>query len=103
MKEKDYEITLSTPIGKRRGMMKLNFDDGKIAGVLSLFENCETVSGFMDSKGDCSLWGSFRTLKNSFYYKATGKINDEGLDLVLYGEKHSYRMTGTAVPLHPEG
>ena len=93
---KSYDVSLHTPIGKRKGEMKVNIEDGKLIGFLTLFRNTEPLSGSIDENGECTLKGKFITLLKPVYFTATGKIHDEDLQLVLKCECGNYKMLGSS-------
>lgn len=97
MKLHEYEVVLNTPLGKRKGTLELEIENGKINGTLILFQNQETVNGEIDKNGHCILHGSFSTLMNKFYYEAEGCIRESGLQLTLCGGKSIFQMEGYAL------
>ncbi len=92
-----YEVVLDTPLGKRKGTLELTIENGKIEGVLVLFQNQEKVNGEIDESGHCTLRGRFSTLMNKFYYEAEGFIRENSLQLTLCGGKSIFQMEGHAL------
>ena len=91
---KIYDILLYTPIGKRKGELKANIENGKMTGFLSLFGNTELIEGNIDESGKCALKGKFVTLIKSVDFSADGVIDLEGVRLAVKGDCGYYEIMG---------
>lgn len=93
---KSYDVLLHTPIGKRKGEMKVKIENGKLIGFLSLFGNTEPIEGSVDENGDCALHGKFITLLKPVDFTAVGTICRDDLQFILKGESGTYKLMGSS-------
>lgn len=89
-----YNILMKTPIGHKKGELKVNVEKGKLTGFLSLFGNTELVEGTVDEKGQCFLKGKFVTLIKSVDFTAEGRIDMDGLRLAVKSAFGYYEIIG---------
>lgn len=101
MEKRTFNITISTPIGKRSGVMAMNIEGGEISGTLSIFGGEFEISGKMLDAENCIIYGMFKTLVNEFYYQATGHIDNDSLTLTMNGGSSTYKLAGTRKEQQP--
>lgn len=89
-----YDIFLNTPLGKKRGELRVNIENGKLIGFLSLFGHTELIEGTVDENGKCLLAGKFITLLNTVSFSADGVINHDILNLKVKSGGSVYEMEG---------
>lgn len=93
---KSYDVLLHTPIGKRKGEMKVKIENGKLIGFLSLFGNTEPIEGSVEDNGDCVLRGRFITLLKPVDFTAVGTIRQDDLHFILKGAYGTYKLMGSS-------
>ncbi|MGN1099643.1 MAG: hypothetical protein ACI4S9_04815 [Christensenellales bacterium] len=96
MKNYNYDVTLETELGNRKGTMRLKIEDKKIDGCLSLLNNSVPFYGTAASDGTCTLHGKIVTAKRVIVYDAAGRIDDNGIVLTLESGEHTFYMKGIA-------
>lgn len=95
MKEKQYNICLSVPIGQRSGTMLLRESDGNLDGWLEVMEHRNPFSGHLSDDGCMKFSGVIQTLVSSIRYTATGKVNGSGIFLNLITQSgDEYSVSG---------
>lgn len=98
MAERMYEIEMQTPLGIKRGTLKIYIEQDKISGFLDVMNHSEPFAGSIDGEGYCEFTGRMITLMRTIEYKASGKLDEDGLSLALYGERNTFQVIGTACP-----
>ncbi|MGM9647157.1 MAG: hypothetical protein ACI3YH_03380 [Eubacteriales bacterium] len=90
-----YDITLRTPLGKKKGELEAKIENGNLSGTLSLFGHSEPIEGTVDAAGNCFLKGKMITLMSSISFTASGTLNEKTLQLNVQGHGGHYVMVGT--------
>lgn len=91
---KIYDISLITPLGKKKGELKAEIENGKLTDFFSLLGHTEPIVGTVDENDHCSLKGKFVTLINTIHFTADGTINYDTMQLTIKGESSTYEMVG---------
>lgn len=94
METRCYEICLNTSLGKRKGTLQLNISDNDISGYIFLFNNKEPFTGKIDKNGTCQIEGKFVTILNEFIFTATGKIQEDTIQLALKTKSREFTVDG---------
>lgn len=97
MKDKKYNISMQTPIGKKHGLITVSSDGGLIKGTLSVLNHSEPFEGVIDDNGTCSIKGKIVTLLRTVQYTAKGAINEDSVRLKVEAVNKSFEVTGEAV------
>ena len=90
MPEYLYDVALSTPLGIRRGTMKMH-----ISGEQAFY-------GRVMSDGSCDLYGKIITFMRTIEYTAQGSVNSNQLHLELQSKQNHFALNGTGRPLREE-
>lgn len=94
MSETYYQIEMQTPIGIKRGTMRVQTAQNEISGLLELLNHSEPFYGSIDMEGYCKFAGHIVTLMRKIEYVAFGKISSESICLSLQEERGTYQITG---------
>lgn len=94
METNSYDVEISTPLGVKNGIMKICINGDNITGTLDILGGVFPLCGKMLGKSTCEISGSFRTAMNTFYYRADGKLNKNGITLTMNGGISTYSLTG---------
>lgn len=89
-----YDVRLSTPVGKRKGIMTVHKENGRVHGTLDILGHNESFDGCVSKEGSCIITGTVKTLMRTINYIASGYINDSSLSLTV-----TDRNSGTAYSL----
>lgn len=89
-----YDVRLSTPVGKRKGIMTVHKEHGRVYGTLDILGHSESFEGCLSSEGSCIITGTVKTLMRTINYIASGFINDSELSLTV-----TDKNSGTAYSL----
>ena len=92
---KIYDVALNTLLGKKKGELYAEFDNGKISGFLSLLGHTEPIAGRTDENGETVFCGKFITLLNTIDFTAIGEIQGNNLQFIIKTDRESFRLTGT--------
>ena len=92
---KIYDITLRTPLGKKKGELAAEVKNGNLYGTLSLLGHSEPIEGTVDAVGNCFLKGKMITLMSSITFTASGTLDETTLQLNVQGHGGHYVMVGT--------
>lgn len=92
-----YDIRLSTPIGKRKGIMTVYKEHGRVYGTLNILGHSESFEGCLSSEGSCIITGTVKTLMRTINYIASGFINGSDLSLTVTDKNSgtAYSFNGT--------
>lgn len=96
MEEKTYAIEMQTPLGIKRGSMRVRIDRNDISGFLDLMNHSEPFCGKISEEGCCEFTGRMITLMRTIEYRASGKLDQDQISLEVYGERNVFWITGTA-------
>lgn len=103
MWNRQYAVTMQTPIGSRYGTMTVAVDHNRVDGILNILKKADHFDGDIHENGDCRLNGTLTTLMRTIPYEATGRITENALLLTLKGEREMFELSGSAVvPLSSE-
>ena len=102
MPEYLYDVALSTPLGIRRGTMKMLISGEQADGWLRLLGHQEPFYGRVMSDGSCDLYGKIITFMRSIEYTAQGSVNSNQLHLELQSKQNHFALNGTGRPLREE-
>lgn len=94
MDERRFVIELHTPLGVRRGTMRVDVVQDTISGYLDVMNHAEPFLGKIDGDGYCEFSGKIITLLRAISYHAAGRIKDHRITLDLFGERNLFRITG---------
>lgn len=89
-----YDVRLMTPVGKRKGIMTVHKEHGRVYGVLDILGHSESFDGYISAEGSCVITGIVKTLMRTINYIASGFINDSELSLTV-----TDKNSGTAYSL----
>lgn len=92
-----YDIRMRTPLGIKRGSMTVQRSGHTICGELNILKHSEPFLGIIGDDGECALEGKIVTLIRTFNYRATGKIGNDGLKLLVTDGKNILEITGEPV------
>ncbi len=90
MREKNYRIRLTAPLGARDGTMVFYEADGKVDGWLNVMHEKNRFSGVLSEEGQLTLTGVIRTLISTMHYTATGTISGRKILLNLKTDSGAY-------------
>ena len=90
-----YDIRMHTPLGDRCGQMRVQVQDGRIWGEVSLLGRTQAIDGTVSADGHVEFQGTLVTLLNIIDYRATGMMNGNALLLSLEGQGQTFAVTGT--------
>ena len=91
-----YDIVLQTPLGEKKGIVSLDINNARVCGCLSILGKENAFTGDIDINGRCNLNGYIETIVSTFQYTAEGYINNEIINLTLYGRQEVFHISGTA-------
>lgn len=93
-----YAIEMQTPLGIKRGTIKVKIEQNEISGFLDVMNHSEPFRGSIDANGDCEFTGHIITLMRTIEYTASGKMDEDRVSLLIQGERNVFQVTGTACP-----
>ena len=96
MRKYQFTITMTVPLGTRRGFMELQETGGLIIGQMHILGRDTSFSGSLFPDNRCELTGNMTLLTRSFAYRAAGTLTEQNIDLKLYGERNRLHITGEA-------
>ena len=96
MDHKRYDISMSTPIGKKRGYLTVNTENGVVTGELEVMKHSEPFRGVIDGDGNCLISGSIVTLMRTVKYTAVGIIKESTVELRVTAANHTFEVRGEA-------
>lgn len=89
-----YDLEMNTPLGKRRGNLKLIVWNNFLNGYLTMFNRTFPIKeGMLDGNEVC-FSGDMKTLMNMLPYKAQGNTNVSGITLMIETTRGNYPATG---------
>lgn len=91
---KTYDVALHTLLGKRKGELCAEFENGKISGFLTLLGHTEPITGKIDENGEAVFSGKFITLINTIDFTAMGTVHGDSLQFIIKSGRESFRLTG---------
>ena len=71
MWNRQYDITMQTPIGARYGSMAVRVEDGRVNGILTILKKAVPFEGVIHEDGNCRITGKLITLMRTIPYDAT--------------------------------
>lgn len=95
MSEQLYQIYLQTPLGKKRGTMRVERKADVLSGELDILEHRKPFQGTIDETGQCNISGTIITLMRTVPYTAVGRIEDGTISLTVKGERNRFELLGT--------
>lgn len=91
-----YNVVMQTLLGQRHGTMLMKVHGNKIDGFLNILGSRTSFQGELDNNGGCILSGCIKTLVRTIEYAATGRADDEKIDLTLRGQRDIFYINGIA-------
>ena len=92
--EREFDITMYVPQGRRRGTLRFSEDRGKLRGTLEAFGKKDSLTGTIDENGNLKINGRISSILRTFPYQAMGQIRDSEIELAVVGDRYSFRITG---------
>lgn len=83
--------------GEEIGTLSAEVQGGNVRGILSVMEHENPFHGTVDSKGNCEISGTLKTLLRSVAYQGTGFLDSKEITLCLEIKKRTLVLTGTAI------
>ncbi len=90
-----YAVELTTMLGKRSGMLTLLFSGEIFTGILKLMNAENPVRGHVRPSGECTMYGTLRTMMRTHAFSAEGVLLPDSLDMLLRDEHFGMRLCGT--------
>ena len=63
-----YEVVMKTPAGFRYGEIDLQFEANQLSGTLDILGHAEPIEGYMETDGNCEIYGHLITLMQTIPY-----------------------------------
>lgn len=92
-----YQITMSVPLGERKGSMVVYEDQGILNGTLSILGRNELFLGTLKPNGKCEITGKLVSLLRTIPYRAIGKMNKEKIILYICSGQEKISIWGKGV------
>ncbi len=89
-----YDVTMNTPLGERRGVLRLTALEGSTSGSLMLLGISHPILGSISPDGVCHLTGTLQTLIHRLPFRAEGRISPPKVDMLLVCEHRTYPISG---------
>ena len=83
MREKNYRICMSAPLGARHGTMVLHESGGRVDGWMNVMNAQNRFSGVLTGEGQLTISGVLRILVSTMHYTATGTVSGRKILLNL--------------------
>ncbi|MGN0632687.1 MAG: hypothetical protein ACI4JW_02350 [Oscillospiraceae bacterium] len=90
----EYEIVLSAPIGNKKGILSVNIARDKLEGDLIIMKNENHFCGSVKPDGSCVISGGIKTLIGAVDYHGEGYIDEQTVTLVLNTGKRKFVVSG---------
>lgn len=103
MWNRQYEVTMQTPVGARYGTMRLTVDNRNVDGILDILKRANPFHGNISEDGNCQINGELTTLMHTISYEGRGKITRDALFLKLITARESFDISGLVSALSSEG
>ena len=92
--EMTYTVQVKVPLGIRHGKMRLQINNGIIAGDLELLGSVEKVEGVLSKNGTIRLNGNLASPIRCIPFKGTGTMKDGAIHMKLVHGEADYQLTG---------
>ena len=89
-----YALEMETPLGRRRGTLKLTLRGGSVSGELTLFTRTAPILDGHRSGNSLSFRGEMKTLAGALPYQANGILRDNGLEIKITTAWGHYTVRG---------
>ena len=89
-----FDVTLKTPLGTRKGELRLDRLSGPCTGALDLLQKTMAVTGAVRPDGTVHLTGKLCTLLKEYDHSAEGWIRDGRLFLTFLVRGREMKMQG---------
>lgn len=89
-----YALVMETPLGKRRGVLRLCLLDDGISGELTLFTRTTPIREACRSGSRFSFQGEMRTLMGTLPYQASGTLRESTLEMEIRTARGNYPAKG---------
>lgn len=89
-----YALEMDTPLGRRRGALKLHLHQDSVSGELTLFTRTAPIQGGHRSGSDLTFRGEMKTLAGTLPYQASGTLWENCLELEIRTARGHYRVRG---------
>jgi len=98
MSEKQYNVCMYTPLGKKKGTLTAERRGNLLTGWLNILGHKEPFEGVVDETGNCRITGQFITLMRRVPYTATGTITSSSIQLQVKGQRNIFELSGNTCP-----
>ena len=92
--EREFDITMHVPLGRRRGTLRFTEDGGELRGTLEALGKKDSFTGTIDENGNLKFTGKMSSILRTFPYHAEGQIRGAEIELAVKGDRYSFRITG---------
>ena len=89
-----YALEMETPLGRRRGTLKLTLRGGSVSGELTLFARTAPILDGHRRGNSLSFRGEMKTLAGALPYQANGILRDNGLEIKITTARGHYTVRG---------
>ena len=89
-----YDLEVSTPLGKRRGNLELMVWGDFLNGTLTMFTRTIPIRSGKRDGNAISFEGDMKTLMNMIAYHAEGTVTHSGVNMVISTQQGDYPVTG---------
>ena len=94
MSKQIYKVFMSTPLGKKSGILTVDRSGSALSGWLDILEHKQPFEGTIDAAGNCRIKGTFITLLRTVTYIATGEMTESNVQLKVQGERNIFELSG---------
>ena len=94
MDARDYDVTLMTALGQRKGKLHLKMLAADFSGVLCLMNAENPVSGSVTTEEACRLTGCIRTKMGIYPFEGTGTLTPACIEAELRCKGESMMLRG---------
>ena len=89
-----YALEMETPLGKRRGNLKLNLQGDSLNGVLTMFTITAPILDGHRNGDVITFRGEMQTLMGILSYRARGRIRENLLNMDIITKQGCYSAKG---------
>ena len=89
-----YALEMDTPLGKRRGVLKLNLRDDSVSGELTLFTRTAPIQNGHRQGDSLTFQGEMNILVGVLPYQARGILREDSLEMEITTARWHYPVRG---------
>lgn len=89
-----YALEMQTPLGRRRGALKLNLMGGSVSGELTLFTRTAPIQNGHRQGDTITFQGEMKILLEALPYQARGILQEDSLELEITTARGHYPVRG---------